>query len=617
MPKRNCKFTDVLKNDYPFLKEVIGNVDKVKCEKCLSEFSISHGGRSDIKNHLKCAKHRASLIAAENSSKISSYFFNNNAKDCELLTAAKEATFAFHVAIHNLSFRSADCSSKLISKLFENNFRLARTKCEAVIVNVIEPMIFQQLCKDLHNANFVTISTDCSNRNEIKAMPCVVRYFIPTYGVKVKLLEFQTVTGETAAILTDHLMSVIIANNLSNKIIGYCGDNCNTNFGGVNRRGENNVYSLLKKKLGRDIVGIGCGAHIVHNCLQTAVDVLPVEIEALVVKIYKYFYIYTVRVTRLKNFCEFVDIEYKKILSHSNTRFLSLLPAINRILEIYEGLKSYFLSQENCPLIIKNFFENDCSEIYLWFVQGQLKLFNNSILTMEGNKSCATDIANELEKLKYNLKERRDNGFIPQEAKRLIEIRLNMEDTNKIYQELVQFYDRCLSYIRLWENSFGGAEFFKWINKFQLTWPEIEASGLKINEICRNKVINLDELFDEVVVIKPFWSENYEMWKNICSEEKLVKLFNYLNKKSIFLPNIFKIIEWIFCLPGTSAPVERIFSTMNNIWSEERCKMKESTVKALLRCKANSELNCSDFFDYIKNNKDFLNQIRGQDKYLQ
>ena len=33
--------------------------------------------------------------------------------------------------------------------------------------------------------------------------------------------------------------------------------------------------------------------HIVHNCLQTAVDVLPIEVEALVVKIYKYFYIYT------------------------------------------------------------------------------------------------------------------------------------------------------------------------------------------------------------------------------------------------------------------------------------------------------------------------------------
>jgi hypothetical protein len=100
-------------------------------------------------------------------------------------------------------------------------------------------------------------------------------------------------------------------------------------------------------------VGVVCGAHIVHNCLQTVVDVLPIEEKALVVKIYKYFHIYTVRVTQLKEFCEFVDLEYKKVLLHGNTRFLSLLPAIERVFQIYERLKSYFCSQEHCPVMIK------------------------------------------------------------------------------------------------------------------------------------------------------------------------------------------------------------------------------------------------------------------------
>ncbi|XP_023231785.1 uncharacterized protein LOC111631712 [Centruroides sculpturatus] len=422
MPKRSCVFTDELKKEYPFLKKVCNRMDKVKCELCFSEFSISHGGRSDIKNHVKCAKHKASLVTEEGtSSNILSYFKGNDLNDKEFLITAKEATFAFHVAIHNLSFKSADCSSKLISRLFETKFRLARTKCEAVIVNVIEPLLFQQLCEDLNKANFVTVSIDCSNRKEIKTMPIVVRYFVPDCGVKVKLLDFQSVPGETAEILTNHLMSVIKTHNIAKKVIGFCGDNCNTNFGGVKRRGENNIYSRLKKELGRNIVGIGCGAHIVHNCLQTAVDVLPIEIEALVVKIYKFFYIYTVRVTQLKEFCEFVDVEYKKVLKHGNTRFLSLLPAIDRILEIYEGLKSYFISQEHCPMMIKQFFDNDCSEMYLWFVQGQLKLFNKAILIMESTNASATDIISELGKLKTNLQERRDNKFMPQEAKKLLE----------------------------------------------------------------------------------------------------------------------------------------------------------------------------------------------------
>jgi hypothetical protein len=68
--------------------------------------------------------------------------------------------------------------------------------------------------------------------------------------------------------------------------------------------------------MGRNIVGVGCGAHIVHSFLQTAFDTLPIEIEALVVGIYKYSHIYTVHVTQLREFCEIVYLEYRKVLQH-------------------------------------------------------------------------------------------------------------------------------------------------------------------------------------------------------------------------------------------------------------------------------------------------------------
>jgi hypothetical protein len=139
--------------------------------------------------------------------------------------------------------------------------------------------------EDLSKSNFVTITIDASNRKEVKIVQCVVRYFLPEQGVKVKLLDFQSVPGETSEILTKYLLSVIKNHDLSKKVVGFCGDNSNTTFGGVKRNGENNVHSRLKKEMGRNIVGVGCGARIVHNCLQTAVDVLPIEVEALVVNI--------------------------------------------------------------------------------------------------------------------------------------------------------------------------------------------------------------------------------------------------------------------------------------------------------------------------------------------
>jgi hypothetical protein len=115
-------------------------------------------------------------------------------------------------------------------------------------------------------------------------------------------LDFQSLPGNKPEMLTSYLSLVFKTHSLSNKFVGFCGDNCNIEFGGVKLKGANNVYISLRKGIRRNIVGVGCGAHIVQNCLQT-VTVLPVRIKALVVKIYKYVHIYTMRVTWLKWFC--------------------------------------------------------------------------------------------------------------------------------------------------------------------------------------------------------------------------------------------------------------------------------------------------------------------------
>ena len=36
-----------------------------------------------------------------------------------------------------------------------------------------------------------------------------------------------------------------------------------------------------------------------------------------------------------KDYCDFVDIEYQKLISHSVTRWLSLYPSLPRILEMH------------------------------------------------------------------------------------------------------------------------------------------------------------------------------------------------------------------------------------------------------------------------------------------
>lgn len=93
------------------------------------------------------------------------------------------------------------------------------------------------------------------------------------------------------------------------------------------RGGKNNVHYRMKQWLPH-LIGSGSVAHIVHNALKYTCDVMPFDVECVVVKIYSYLYIYTTHVTALKEFCEVCGVELLKLLGYAKTRFLALGPAI-------------------------------------------------------------------------------------------------------------------------------------------------------------------------------------------------------------------------------------------------------------------------------------------------
>ena len=143
--------------------------------------------------------------------------------DESLLLAGKEATFAYHTSIHGQSFKSSDCTSKLVSKLFEPKFALRRTKCEVVLTNCIAPMIVAELRQELNKENFISASIDISNRKEIKIVSVVVYCFVPDVGEKLKLLhvEFKSLGGETAAILSKYVFRFSSKMVLKKNLLGF------------------------------------------------------------------------------------------------------------------------------------------------------------------------------------------------------------------------------------------------------------------------------------------------------------------------------------------------------------------------------------------------------------
>jgi hypothetical protein len=114
--KRRCVFAEGLEIEYSFLKED-QQVGKVLCSISKSQFSIEHGGHSDILQHIKKRKH---TIAAETkicSKKVTSYCTKGTTADKHKCIAAEEGLFAFHTVKHKHSFQSMDCSSSVIRRM--------------------------------------------------------------------------------------------------------------------------------------------------------------------------------------------------------------------------------------------------------------------------------------------------------------------------------------------------------------------------------------------------------------------------------------------------------------------------------------------------------------------
>lgn len=371
MSRRNCVFNAELARKFPFIQSVPNKTrSDVFCTVCNSEFDISNSGRTDVNKHIESKKHFLALQAKSMSQPITNF-----AKPIDYKNASHEGVWAYHVIKANNSFRSTDCTSKLFRECFGlKDFHCARTKTEAIVTNVIAPFAQNVLKEELKNIRFVTCSTDASNHGNIKMMPVVVRYFIPTIGVRVKMLEFSTLPNETSETIADLIRSTARNNGIEDKVTGFCADNCSTNFGSRVRSGQNNVFYRLKL-WNPNMIGIGCAAHIVHNTLKSACEQLPFDIECIVVKIYKHFYINTVRVEALKSICELYDeIEFSNLLGYANTRFLALAPAVNRILELFDPLKTYFQEFHGTPKILKSFFASPLSRLVLLFIKEQVNI---------------------------------------------------------------------------------------------------------------------------------------------------------------------------------------------------------------------------------------------------
>ena len=142
---------------------------------------------------------------------------------------------------------------------------------------------------------------------------------------------------------------------------------------------------------------------------------MTVDVESIICKTYQYFCIYTVHTEELKDYCNFVDTEYRKLISHRITMWLSLYPSLSRMLQMYPAFKSHFTSIHKSPIALKRLYEAPLNE--LKHLQSFIDVLNEQVQNIERSKASIGVVRSCLVAVKSTIKERKKHMFISAQIK--------------------------------------------------------------------------------------------------------------------------------------------------------------------------------------------------------
>jgi hypothetical protein len=489
-----------------------------------------------------------------------------------------EVCLAYHSVNHHLSYRSTDCGNKLIHNLFTDSkiakgLRCGRTKMEAIVKNVLSPASIESHLNKIRGKAF-SIASDASNKGNIKLFPIGIQYFDKTNGICNFVLDFYEDSNEKSDAIYNQLKKSLGNNELNqNQVIAYSADNANVNYGNYH-----SVYENFKSE-NNFIVKANCNCHVIHNTAKYSLMKLDLDVENLIIKVFAHFSNSAKRVESLKSCYEFSETEFQKILKHVPTRWLSLFPAIKRLLKNSKEIKNYFIGigTDNCHKVIVEFVWGakinglNSSDLYLEFTKNLMEIFHQNLELLQSNKVNSSNLYDIMMKLKTQLTNRREQKFFGSNINDYLK-NISVSERETFEYEALECYDRALDYL---EKHFNfESSIFKHFKSLNLDDKLVYEN---INQILNvlNMKVNRDKIFDEISSFNQFLTLLNSEDKALNSVNKWCKILSALD-----LPNLTKVIETVYAIPIANDFIESVFSTMKKVWKDDRSRINVDTIKA-------------------------------------
>lgn len=132
-----------------------------------------------------------------------------------------------------------------------------------------------------------------------------------------------------------------------------------------------------------------------------------------------------------------------------------------------------------------------------------------------------------------------------------------------------------------------------------LQWSEmdvlVEKLALDVEE---------DKLYGDVVILN-------EVLHTIPTDLTPDRKWAYFFSKATESTELLKVIAFVFSIPVSNAYAERVFSHMEDVWSDKRNRLSVAMVKSELQVRLNFKLSCTEFKTFTEEQKPLIAAAKG------
>ena len=423
----------------------------------------------------------------------------------------------------------------------------------------------------------------------------------------------------TAVDIFEAIKEVLVKYGLKcSSLVAFASDTCSV------MKGVRNGVSAKIRQEQPKILDIHCICHV-SLCVKSAVKALPVKVDEILVDIYYHFHNSVKSIASPKKYAEFCDVEFKLILKHCDTRWLSLRHSINRAIEMWEPLLSYFTSHpevEKAGRVRTNYcnLSDPFNKLWMLFLRNVLTIFDTyntyfqtskmatihklhshserllkSVLTYFVKPSVIRAKVNDLTDIDYsNTRNQLSDGdvFIGDDTTAFL---LNLTENdglsaNNFYKHVRSFYEAFVS---------------KLISKFDFKSQIFQSLKLLDPSECQNLSLSTFEKISESFAIDfdlgavKMEFREFAVDSDICSHDSDGSAYDavsfWLHVKS--MKTVFGDMKYqhlstlalhLLAVPASNADCERVFSLVRRIKTEFRASLLPETISSLIGVHFNS-----------------------------